>query len=212
MNNEKILNRLYETIHERKKKVNNKKSYVSQLLYNAPDFFLKKIGEEAIELIIASKIGNREEILMETADLWFHCMIALTHYAIHPESVLSELCRREGHSGLETKNFRIERTKNRRLVNHCIFCQIANYKVNADEVYRDEEFIAFWEINPIAPIHILLITIKHVCSDIFYEKNNLLGKMVSLAPMLADKIGCGKNFYLKYFENDVKHLHFNIIG
>lgn len=78
-------------------------SYVAKLLARGPDAFLKKIGEEATELVMAAKDGQADRIVSETADLWFHCLVALTHYNLRPEDVLAELARREGLSGLEEK-------------------------------------------------------------------------------------------------------------
>ena len=78
-------------------------SYTAKLLARGPDAFLKKIGEEATELVMAAKDGARDRVVAETADLWFHCMVALTHFDLRPEDVLAELARREGLSGLEEK-------------------------------------------------------------------------------------------------------------
>lgn len=78
-------------------------SYTAKLLARGPDAFLKKIGEEATELVMAAKDGVRDRIVAETADLWFHCLVALTHFDLRPEDVLAELARREGLSGLEEK-------------------------------------------------------------------------------------------------------------
>lgn len=78
-------------------------SYVAKLLTKGPDAFLKKVGEEATELVMAAKDGVPERIVSETADLWFHCLVTLTHYNLRPEDVLAELARREGLSGLEEK-------------------------------------------------------------------------------------------------------------
>ncbi len=78
-------------------------SYTARLLAKGPDAFLKKIGEEATELVMAAKDGVPERIISETADLWFHCLVTLTHYNLRPEDVLAELARREGLSGLEEK-------------------------------------------------------------------------------------------------------------
>lgn len=78
-------------------------SYTAKLLARGPDAFLKKIGEEATELVMAAKDGVPERIVAETADLWFHCLVALTHYGLRPEDVLRELARREGLSGLDEK-------------------------------------------------------------------------------------------------------------
>ncbi len=86
------------------------KSYVARLLHKGPDAFLKKIGEEATEVVMAAKDadhgGDRQKLVNETADLWFHCMIALAHYGLKPGDVVAELVRREGLSGLEEKAMR----------------------------------------------------------------------------------------------------------
>ena len=86
------------------------KSYVARLLHKGPDAFLKKIGEEATEVVMAAKDadhgGDAQKLVNEVADLWFHCMIALAHYGLTPADVVAELSRREGLSGLEEKALR----------------------------------------------------------------------------------------------------------
>ena len=82
------------------------KSYVARLLHKGPDAFLKKVGEEATETVMAAKDGDRQKIVYEVADLWFHSMIALAHYGASPVDVIAELERREGISGIEEKALR----------------------------------------------------------------------------------------------------------
>lgn len=86
------------------------KSYVARLLHKGPDAFLKKIGEEATEVVMAAKDadhgGDPQKIVNEVADLWFHCLVALAHYGLSPEAVIAELERREGTSGIEEKALR----------------------------------------------------------------------------------------------------------
>jgi phosphoribosyl-ATP pyrophosphohydrolase len=86
------------------------KSYVARLLHRGPDAFLKKIGEEATEVVMAAKDadhgGERTKIVNEVADLWFHSMVALAHYGFAPRDVIAELERREGISGIEEKALR----------------------------------------------------------------------------------------------------------
>jgi phosphoribosyl-ATP pyrophosphohydrolase len=85
-------------------------SYVARLLHKGPDGFLKKIGEEATEVVMAAKDadhgGDRHKIVYEVADLWFHCMVALAHYELSPADVIAELQRREGTSGIDEKALR----------------------------------------------------------------------------------------------------------
>ncbi len=76
-------------------------SYVARLLARSPDAVLKKIGEEATETVMAAKDGDRQRIVAETADLWFHCLVMLAQYDLAPADVLDELARREGLSGLD---------------------------------------------------------------------------------------------------------------
>lgn len=90
-------------------------SYVARLLHKGPDAFLKKIGEEATEVVMAAKDvdhgGDRHKLVGEVADLWFHSMIALAHYGLRPADVVAELQRREGLSGLEEKALRKARER-----------------------------------------------------------------------------------------------------
>jgi phosphoribosyl-ATP pyrophosphohydrolase len=85
-------------------------SYVARLLHKGPDAFLKKIGEEATEVVMAAKDmghgGAPDKLVGEVADLWFHSMVALAHYGLAPADVIAELERREGMSGLEEKALR----------------------------------------------------------------------------------------------------------
>ena len=86
------------------------KSYVARLLHKGPDAFLKKVGEEATEVVMAAKDadhgGDRSKIVGEVADLWFHTLITLAHYGLKPADVIAELERREGTSGIEEKALR----------------------------------------------------------------------------------------------------------
>jgi phosphoribosyl-ATP pyrophosphohydrolase len=90
-------------ILEQRKQATEEKSYVASLYAKGLDSILKKIGEEATETVIAAKNGDKEQIIYETADLWFHCMVLLAQQGLGPEQVLQELQRRFGLSGLEEK-------------------------------------------------------------------------------------------------------------
>lgn len=97
-----ILDRLADVMESRKGG-DPQESYVSRLFSRGEDAILKKIGEEATELVMAAKDGDKLHIVGETADLWFHCLIMLAHYGLRPSDVLMELRRREGISGIDEK-------------------------------------------------------------------------------------------------------------
>ncbi len=82
-------------------------SYVSRLFAKGDDAILKKIGEEATELVMAAKDarvdGDTSKVLYECADLWFHSLVMLAKFDLTPQQVLDELARREGISGIEEK-------------------------------------------------------------------------------------------------------------
>ena len=84
-------------------------SYVAGLYAKGLDAILKKIGEEATETVLAAKDGDRLHLVRETADLWFHCLVMLSHYGLGPHDVLAELHRREGISGIDEKAARKKR-------------------------------------------------------------------------------------------------------
>ncbi|NQY27241.1 MAG: phosphoribosyl-ATP diphosphatase [Piscirickettsiaceae bacterium] len=91
------------TILEARKTADPESSYVASLYRDGTDKILKKLGEEATEVVIAGKGGDRDEIIYETADLWFHSMVLLAHNNIEPQDILNELSRRFDLSGLDEK-------------------------------------------------------------------------------------------------------------
>lgn len=97
-----ILQQLAQVLEQRKLE-SAEQSYVASLYAKGLDHILKKIGEEATETVIAAKGGNKEQIIYETADLWFHSMVMLADQGLGPDDVLRELQRRFGLSGLEEK-------------------------------------------------------------------------------------------------------------
>ncbi|MFZ2971415.1 MAG: phosphoribosyl-ATP diphosphatase [Ferribacterium limneticum] len=100
MSSNDTLQRLHEVI-ETRRLGDPDKSYVARLFHKGTDAILKKIGEEATETVMAAKDGDKQKIVYEVADLWFHSMIALAQFGLSPAEVLAELERREGLSGLE---------------------------------------------------------------------------------------------------------------
>src|SRR5207247_390880 len=96
------LERIAATIEERKGG-DPEKSYVAKLFASGEDAMLKKIGEEATEMVLAAKSGERLQLVHETADLWFHSLIVLARHGLGPADVLAEMHRREGISGIDEK-------------------------------------------------------------------------------------------------------------
>lgn len=97
-----VLDRLAALLEQRKH-ADPQASYVAKLYSKGMDGILKKVGEEAAETIIAAKNGDAAQLVYETADLWFHCLVMLAQAGLQPQDVLDELARREGLSGLAEK-------------------------------------------------------------------------------------------------------------
>ena len=98
-----ILEALYQIVQERKQLGDGEESYVKPLFDKGLDKILSKIGEEATETAIAGKGGDRNEVIYEVADLFFHVIVLLGYYDLPPEKIYEELRRRFGLSGIEEK-------------------------------------------------------------------------------------------------------------
>lgn len=105
----------------------------------------------------------------------------------------------------------------------CIFCKIVEGKIPSKKVFEDEEFLAFHDINPAAPVHFLVIPKRHIVSlqTLAPEDGPLLGRMMSLIPRLASEQGCrpGPEGGFRLIANngkdggqEVGHLHFHVLG
>ena len=97
-----ILIELARVLEERKS-ANPEDSYVAKLYDKGLDAILKKIGEEATETVMAAKEGDKDQVVYEIADLWFHTLVLLAQQGLGPDDVLNELARRFGISGIEEK-------------------------------------------------------------------------------------------------------------
>jgi phosphoribosyl-ATP pyrophosphohydrolase len=103
-----VLERL-DAVLEQRKSADPGSSYVAGLYEKGIDAILKKVGEEAVEVVMAAKDGSGERIVSEVADLWFHCLVLLAHEDLTARQVLSELDSRFGVSGLTEKAGRVSR-------------------------------------------------------------------------------------------------------
>ena len=106
MSNNEILEQLTEILEQRKS-ADSDSSYVASLYNKGLDAILKKVGEEATETVMAAKDaasgGNKDKLVYEVADLWFHTMILLADQNLSADDVLAELARRFGVSGHDEK-------------------------------------------------------------------------------------------------------------
>lgn len=97
-----ILKELTQVLEHRKNAPADS-SYVAGLHAKGLNKILEKVGEESIEMVLAAKDGDPEEVIKETADLWFHTLVALSHLNMSAADVLNELEQRFGLSGLDEK-------------------------------------------------------------------------------------------------------------
>ena len=102
MNDLEVFNRLHALITSRKESATGN-SYTEELFRKGQDHLLKKFGEEALEVMMASKNDDSDHVVRELADLWFHSLVVMAYHDISMGDVASELERREGISGLEEK-------------------------------------------------------------------------------------------------------------
>lgn len=102
-----VLRQLGEVLEQRRNSASPDESYVAKLHHKGLNKILEKVGEECTETLIAAKdaerSGDNNELIAETADLWFHSLVMLSHQGEGPEAVLNELARRFDLSGLEEK-------------------------------------------------------------------------------------------------------------
>ena len=106
------------------------------------------------------------------------------------------------------------------MVGECIFCRIVAGELPGDIVYQDENFLAFRDINPLAPTHILVIPRKHISSlaDLADQQQELMGRLIILATRLAEKEGIGERGYRLVLNcgaeggQVIRHLHLHLLG
>lgn len=111
MNNSDVLERLYKVVQERRK-ADPETSYIAKRLKQGTAKIAQKLGEEAVETVIAAVEKDRAGVISESADLLFHWVLLLVDSGVRVEEVMAELTRREGISGLDEKASRkLNKTK-----------------------------------------------------------------------------------------------------
>jgi histidine triad (HIT) family protein len=102
----------------------------------------------------------------------------------------------------------------------CLFCKIVNKEIPSDIIYEDEQLIAFKDINPVAPVHVLLIPKKHISdlTELTPEDTSLIGHLVLTAKKLASELGVAESGFRlinnckQHGGQVIYHLHFHLIG
>lgn len=104
-------------------------------------------------------------------------------------------------------------------MDNCLFCKIIKGEIPSNKVYEDEEILAFKDINPMAPIHILVIPKKHIASakDITVEDEALIGRMFTVINQIADELKLDNGYRIinncgEDGRQEVMHLHFHLLG
>jgi histidine triad (HIT) family protein len=104
-------------------------------------------------------------------------------------------------------------------MDNCIFCRIVKGELPSTKIYEDDEVVAFNDINPIAPVHFMLVPRKHIASlaDVSADDAGVLGRMLALSGKLAKQQGSVEGFRTvintgRIGRQDVMHLHIHIIG
>ena len=98
LNERAVLHRLASTLDQRKTS-DAESSYTSSLFHKGEDAILQKVGEEAVEFILAAKSGDTHHLVKEAADVWFHMLVLMSSKGLGPDDILEELEQREGTSG-----------------------------------------------------------------------------------------------------------------
>lgn len=100
----------------------------------------------------------------------------------------------------------------------CLFCKIANKQIPSNMVYEDDFLIAFHDIAPIAPVHVLIIPKEHIPSVMQVEDNDIVNKIIKAAQKIAKEVNIDEDGFRivnncgEYGGQTVKHLHFHLIG
>jgi histidine triad (HIT) family protein len=102
----------------------------------------------------------------------------------------------------------------------CLFCKISNKETSTELIYEDKEIVAFHDIHPLTPVHVLIIPKKHIASinNIKEEDIELMGKIILTSKKIADNLGIAENGYKLLFRvgdhggQEIGHIHLHLLG
>ncbi len=152
-----LLARLFATIQSRKG-ADPETSYTALLLQRGPEAAAKKLGEEAVETVIAALGGDRAAIAAESADLLYHLLVLWAATGVEPEAVWSELARREGRSGIAEKAARGKTGETMMAYDSSnVFARILRGEIPCKKIHENAHALAFHDIRPQTKVHALVI-------------------------------------------------------
>ena len=225
-----VIDRLFAVIEDRKTG-DPEESYTARLHVGGRAGIVRKIGEEAVETIIAAMTGDAGEVARESADLLYHLLVLWSDAGVRPADVYAELARREGVSGLEEKRRRGGGRDSRgagsegrvRMAydDENVFAKVLRGEIPCDRVYEDDHALAFNDIDPQRPVHVLVIPRGRYVDVGDFVANASDAEVAGLfraVGKVAEKTGVAKDGYRilsnvgAHGHQEVPHFHVHVFG
>lgn len=225
-----VIDRLFAVIEDRKT-VDPGESYTARLHAGGRAGIVRKTGEEAVETIIAAMAGDAGEVARESADLLYHLLVLWSDAGVRPADVYAELARREGVSGLEEKRRRGGGRDSRgagsegrvRMAydDENVFARVLRGEIPCDKVYEDDHALAFNDIDPQRPVHVLVIPKGRYVDVGDFVANASDAEVAGLfraVGKVAEKTGVAKDGYRilsnvgAHGHQEVPHFHVHVFG
>ena len=228
-----VIDRLFAVIEDRKT-VDPEESYTARLHAGGRAGIVRKTGEEAVETIIAAMAGDAGEVARESADLLYHLLVLWSDAGVRPADVYAELARREGVSGLEEKRRRgggrdsrgargagSEGRARMAYDDENVFAKVLRGEIPCDKVYEDDHALAFNDIDPQRPVHVLVIPKGRYVDVGDFVANASDAEVAGLfraVGKVAEKTGVAKDGYRilsnvgAHGHQEVPHFHVHVFG
>ena len=225
-----VIDRLFAVIEDRKT-ADPEESYTARLRAGGRAGIARKTGEEAVETIVAAMAGDAGEVARESADLLYHLLVLWSDAGVRPADVRAELARREGASGLEEKRSRSGGRDLRgsssggrdRMAydDENVFAKVLRGEIPCDKVHEDDHALAFNDIDPQRPVHVLVIPKGRYVDVGDFAANASDAEIAGLfraVGKVAEKTGVAKDGYRilsnvgAHGHQEVPHLHVHVFG
>ena len=225
-----VIDRLFAVIEDRKT-ADPEESYTARLHAGGRAGIARKTGEEAVETIVAAMAEDAREVARESADLLYHLLVLWSDAGVRPADVYAELARREGVSGLEEKRRRSggrdlrgsgSRGRDRMAYDdENVFAKVLRGEIPCEKVCEDDHALAFNDIDPQRPVHVLVIPKGRYVDVGDFVANAPDAEIAGLfraVGKVAEKTGIAKDGY-RILSNvgargrqEVPHLHVHVFG